>query len=443
MSTNTQQNATLEPATRRTAVRVFGIGSGGINIMELLLKEALPGTPDLFAEGLAKGTLAGLSFVAVDTDPHVLAASSAPDKVHLETPLLRGMGTGGDPDRGRALAEEQLSRLKSLCEGVDVVFILAGLGGGAGTGIAPVIARAAKEAGALALAFVTTPFQCEGSRRQRLAQQGMTDLKAAADGAVCLPNQQVFSMIDENTSVLDTFKITNDFLVAGVRGVWRLLLYKGLIEIHFADLARLFRDRHSQSTFAVAEGMGPTRSRDVFDKLLAHPMLDNGQVLAEAEAVLVSLVGGPDLTMAEVNRVMEQVNRHCERAQVIMGAAIDAAFTDRLAVTLVATTKPADAVPQEKQEDVDQQILTPPSGRRPGSRFKAPAPILEHDQVQELLTQQGRGSARARKTATRLRQTQLQLDIVSKGRFDKSEPTIHRGEDLDVPTYIRRGVALN
>ena len=205
-------------------------------------------------------------------------------------------------------------------------FILAGLGGGAGTGISPVLAGAAKEAGALVLGFVTTPFDCEGGRRQRLAQYGLAELKAAADGVISLPNQKVCKMIDENTSVLETFKITNDFLAAGVRGVWRLLMHKGLIEIHFSDLAALLRDRHGESCFAVAEAMGPTRSREVMDKLLAHPMLEGGQMLGESDAVLVSLIGGPDLTMAEVNRVMEQVNRQCEHAQVIMGAAIDGAF---------------------------------------------------------------------------------------------------------------------
>ena len=448
MTTTTQQDATIESAGKRISVKVFGVGGAGINVMELLLKEALPGTPDMFADGQDKGGMPGLSFVAVDTDPHALAASSAREKLQLETPLLRGLGTGGDPERGRTLAEEQLPRLKALSEGADVVFILAGLGGGAGTGIAPVLARAAKETGALVLAFVTTPFQCEGTRRQRLAQQGLTELKSAADGAIRLPNQQVFKMIDENTSVLDTFKITNELLVAGVRGIWRLLLHKGLIEIHFTELANLLRDRHAESTFAVAQALGPTRSREVMDKLLAHPMLNGGQALTEAEAVLVSLMGGPDLTMAEVNRVMEQVNRQCEHAQVIMGAAIDETFKERLAVTLIATSKQADADREKGSgsgggEDLDTQLLPRSSAGRPGSRFVPPAPELPPEQVQQLLLRQSRGGARARKSPSRLRQTQLSLDIISKGRFDKSEPTIHKGEDLDVPTYIRRGVPLN
>ena len=432
MNTNAQKEAVVETPKKTISVKVLGVGGAGINVMELMLKSGLP----------------GVGFAAVDTDAQSLAASSASEKVHLETQLLRGLGTGGDPDRGRALAEEQLPKLKSLCEGADVVFILAGLGGGAGTGISPVLARAAKEAGALVLGFVTTPFECEGGRRQRLAQHGLAELKSSADGVICLPNQKVLKMIDENTSVLETFRIANEFLADGVRGVWRLLMHKGLIDIHFADLAALIRDRHAESSFAVAEAMGPTRSREVMDKLLAHPMLDGGQVLGESEAVLVSLIGGPDLTMAEVNRVMEQVNRQCEHAQVIMGAAIDEAFSERLAVTLIAARKNPERASEEPgaaagAEELDQQLLPRSATARPGSRFVPPAPPLASDQVQQLLARQSRGGSRQRKSLAKSRQTQLPLEIVSKGRFDKSEPTIHKGEDLDVPTYIRRGVALN
>jgi cell division protein FtsZ len=296
---------------------------------------------------------------------------------------------------------------------------------------------------------VTTPFVCEGGRRQRLAQHGLAELKAAADGVISLPNQKVFKMIDENTSVLETFKITSDLLAAGVRGIWRLLMRKGLIDIHFADLSALLRDRHGESCFAVAEAMGPTRSREVMDKLLAHPMLDGGQMLAESEAVLVSLIGGPDLTMAEVNRVMEQVNRHCEHAQVIMGAAIDDTFNERLAVTLISACKGPETEPAGEtgptgcSEDLGAQLLPRSTKSRRGSRFVPPAPSLPPEQVQQLLAGQGRGGSRSRKSASAMRQGQLPLEIISKGRFDKSEPTIHKGEDLDVPTYIRRGVALN
>jgi len=281
--------ASLEsPRTR--AIKIFGIGGAGV----------------LLGDALNHGEFAGANFVAIDTDAQSLAASSATVKIHLETKLLRGLGTGGDPERGHALAEEQFSTLKSACEGAEVVFIVAGLGGGAGSGVSPVLARAAKESGALVLAFVTLPFLCEGNRRQQQADHSLEQLRAVADGIICLPNQKAFKLIDENTSVLETFRITGSLLIEGIRGIWQLLTRPGLIQIHFDDLCALVRDRHSESAFAFVETSGPARSREIIEKLLAHPLLDEGRALAGANAVLVSLTGGKDLTMAEVNRVMEK-----------------------------------------------------------------------------------------------------------------------------------------
>ena len=245
MKTKTENQPRTSKPPERPSIKIFGVGSAGVSLLD-----ALDG-----------GEFAGAGFVAVNTDAASLAASSATVKIHLENKLLRGLGTGGDPERGRALAEEQFSTLKSACEGADVVFILAGLGGGAGSGIRPVLARAAKETGALVLAFVTLPFECEGNRRQQQAQQGLEQFKSVADGVICLPSQKTFKLIDENTSVLDTFRITGGLLVEGVRGVWQLLTRPGLIQIHFADLCALVRDRHSESAFAFVEAAGARRAR--------------------------------------------------------------------------------------------------------------------------------------------------------------------------------------
>jgi cell division protein FtsZ len=340
-----------------------------------------------------------------------------------------------------------VSKFKAACEGVKCVFLVAGLGGGAGTGISPVLARAAKEAGALALAFVTLPFDCEGNRRGRQAREGLEQLKAAADGVICLPNQVVFKRIDETTSVLDTFKLTSELLADGVAGVWRLIVRKGLMEIHFADFCALLGGSRGESAFATAEAAGATRSREAVDRLLAHPMLDGGRTLAESDAILVSLIGGPDLTMTEVNRVMGQINGKCADAQVMLGAAIDEDFRERLAITvIVAAPRETGRTPAPHAAPLsgrlDTQPLSSAETARSHSRFVAPAPSLTPEKMEQLMTRQA-GGGRARKSVAKLRQGQLPLEIVSKGRFDKSEPTIHKGEDLDVPTYIRRGVPLN
>jgi cell division protein FtsZ len=418
--------APLETTQART-IKIIGVGGAGVSLLDTL-------NGDEFS---------GAHFVAVNTDAPSLAASSATVKIHLETKLLRGLGTGGDPERGRAIAEEQFATLKTACEGADVILIIAGLGGGAGSGISPVLARAAKETGALVLAFVTLPFLCEGNRRQQQAQQSLEQLKSVADGVICLPSQKAFKLIDENTSVLDTFRITGGLLVEGVRGVWQLLTRPGLIQIHFNDLCALVRDRHSESAFAFVEASGAGRSREIVEKLLAHPLLDEGRTLAESDAVLVNLMGGKDLTMAEVNRVMEKIGHHCERAQIIMGAAVDAAMKNKLSVTVIAAKQNSnlELLAGAASGDSPEQMTSRSATLRPASRCVSQPQTTALEQREQLLKQHAAG--RGRKAASKMRQTQLSLAIISKGRFDKSEPTIHRGEDLDIPTYYRRGVVLN
>ena len=422
MKTKSESHAAIIHPAQKPAVKIFGVGGAGVQLLDMVIG----------------GEFTGASFAVIDTDATSLAASPAPVKIQLETKLLRGLGTGGDPERGRALAEEQFATLQTACEGATVIFILAGLGGGAGSGISSVLARAAKETGALVLAFVTLPFACEGNRRQRQAQQGLDELRAIADGVICLPTQKTFKLIDENTSVLDTFRITGGLLLESVRGVWRLLTRRGLIQIHFDDLRALVHDRHSESVFASIEAAGVARSREIVEKLLAHPLLDEGRALAEADAVLVSLMGGTDLTMAEVNRVMEQISRQCEQAQVIMGAAVDETLKNRLCVTVIAAKNAVTRV--ETPGDSPESTVARGATARMAPHALPSLPSLSLEQREQMMTRRG---ARGRKSGSKMLQTQLPLAIVSKGRFDKSEPTIHKGEDLDIPTYIRRGVALN
>ncbi len=430
MKTNIETPVTELKSTGARTIRIVGIGGAGVSLLDSLNCEEF----------------AGAGLVAINTDGPSLAASTALVKIHLETKLMRGLGTGGDPERGKALAEEQFSTLKTACEGADVVLIISGLGGGAGSGISPVLARAAKETGALVLAFVTLPFVCEGNRRQQQAQQSLLQLKSVADGVICLPNQKTFKLIDENTSVLDTFRITGGLLVEAVRGVWQLLTRPGLIQIHFEDLCALVRDRHSESVFASVEASGPGRSREIVEKLLVHPLLDEGRALADAGAVLVSLLGGKDLTMAEVSRVMEQISRHCDHAQIIMGAAVDATMKNRLSVTVIAAKQgavaesPSALTQPTTVGDQGGQMTSRGATTRSGARCATSAPAFNLDQREQLLAKH---ASRPRKAQSKMRQEQLPLAIISKGRFDKSEPTVHKGEDLDIPTFVRRGVALN
>jgi cell division protein FtsZ len=282
---------------------------------------------------------------------------------------------------------------------------------------------------------------------------GLDHLRNVADGVICLPHQKAFKLLEEHSGFAETFCASGKILIEGLRGVWRLLMYRGLIEIHFEELRAVLREHQGETCFATIESAGTTRARDAIEKLPAHPLLDGGAALKHADTVLVSLMGGPDLSMADVNRVMEDLNEQCRNARVIMGAAVDEAFRDRLAVTLIATRrrKRELSTPNQLKADetappgpeFDTELLHPTKSERPCSRLVPPAPALTTEQRDQILAKQTGKSARTRKAGPRMKQTTLPLDIVNKGRFDKSEPTIHKGEDLDLPTYVRRGIALN
>jgi cell division protein FtsZ len=418
-----------EPALKKQIVlKVFGLGGAGCN-----------------AAGFASQVgFAGVEFLAVNTDAQSLDACATPAKFVLGADRTRGLGAGGDPELGRAAAEEDVEKIRSFCAGADIIFLLAGLGGGTGTGAAPVFARVARENGALVLALVTLPFDFEGDRRQFQAQTGLQQLKTHADAVICLPNQKLFKMLDENTSVLEGFKISNSLLSEGLRGIWRMLTQTGLINVDFADLCSVTRGRHAASFFATAEAVGEKRAEQVIEKLMAHPLLDGGQVLNESDSLLVSIAGGPDVTMSEIHKLMEPLHRQCENAHFIFGAAIDEAFAGRLSVTLIASRRRQEEVPAPfKDLPPDKldpmQFLDTSVQERSASRFGAPPPTLSDEKKEQIIRVQG---VRSRKKLSRL-QKELPLEIIFKGRFEKSDPTIRNGEDLDVPTYIRRGVPLN
>jgi cell division protein FtsZ len=425
-------SAPQNPEPSPCSIKVIGVGNAGIKVIERVIARRLP----------------GLACAAVNTDAKSLDASSATEKLRLEDRAAGSGVSGGDPLRGRQSAEARFGELKALCNGAQIVFILAGMGGGAGTGISPVLAKAARESGALTLGFVILPFDCEGNCRQRAALAGRDEFMTAADCILSFPNQRKLKLIEKSTSITATFERANELLADGVAGVWRLLNCSGLTRVHFRELSALLKDHHAGSSIATAEAAGPERARELVEKLVAHPMLHGGKALAEAAGLLVGLTGGAELAMVELNYVMEQINRRCRGAQILMGTTSDESFKDRLAITVLTVERAEDAAAAENEkypqqaEDLGTQLLRETSTPRPGSRLVPPPPNLEPEKARQILARQTSGQ-RGRKSAARLRQTQLPLELISKGRFDKSEPTIHNGEDLDLPTYVRRGVILN
>lgn len=409
-------------------LKILGVGGAGCKIAEHL-----------------KGLSGGVEFFAINADVQALNDCGIDNHFAIGSKLTGGLGTGGDPERGRAAALEDTEGLESICKDADIVFVLAGLGGGTGTGAAPLVAATARKLGALALSFVTLPFDCEGARRQEQAAGGLRELQKAADGVVCLPNQKVFKLINEDTSVLDTFKTTNDYVAQGIRAIWKLVSETGFINLDFADLCNLVRGREANSSFATVEASGPQRVREAVDRLLAHPLLGEGSVLPAADAVLVSLCGSSSLSMSEVDRLMELLGRTCEKAQIKLGATIDDAFDDRISVTVIAAHKVAEPEETETTDPasrlegagaLDINIFTGnPGERRPAEPAEEEEPVSTAAPV--------RAWRRRRRRNRSINHPMLPLDMMPKGPFENAEPTLHNGEDLDVPTFVRRGMILN
>ena len=408
----------LATSTRDLRIKVLGVGGAGCTAVAHLARE----------------NLAGVSFTVINTDASALAQSPIEERLLIGTRSCRGLGAGGDLERGRAAAEEDSPAIAALTENVDLVFVVAGLGGGTGSGATPVIARIARDGKALVLGVVVTPFQFEGVRRQQQAGFALHELKAVADAVICMPNQKLLRLVDETAPLPDALEGINAFIADAVRSIWTLVTRRGIVQADFASLCAATQGRHAESSLAIGRASGENRVAEAADKLLTHPLIDEGALLSDATIVFVSIVASPGLSMGEVHGIMERISNIAHSAHIVMGAVIDDSLANQLTVTLIAGRGESEAAA--------------------ASRLEAPAPVTENGHP-TVAASRGiakatsapitdvAGAARPRKPGQRLRQTQLPLEIISRGRFEKSEPTIHHGQDLDVPTYIRRGVALN
>lgn len=391
----------------------------------------------------------GFTYAGIDADAAAVQAGPLPQMVFVGGRLTRGFGAGGDPELAKAAAEDELQALRALCQGRSLVFVLAGLGGGSGTGIAPVVARVAREAGASVFAFVTTPFECEGSRRQQQALMGLHRLKTVADGVLCLPNEKMLRLDGGQPTLLDAYRAGREHIREAVLCIWNQLTRPGVMNVHFADLCSVLRGPNLESAFARVEAEGAGRADDALRQLLAHPLLAEGETLRRAEALLVCFSAGPDLGMHETRAIVSELTRLSGGARVVVGASVDEACGSRLTVTVIASTR--QVVLHETPEDPGMPSVLPtverhatanpaPDPSNSARRLAPPAPELTAEMTSELMMQKG---GRGRAGRHKAQQAQLNFEVVTKGRFEKCEPTLRNGHNLDQPTYLRRGVALN
>jgi cell division protein FtsZ len=301
-------------------IKVIGIGGAGGNAVNTMIASGLP----------------GVQFIAANTDMQALGASLAATKIQLGAQLTKGLGAGANPEVGRQAALEDTEAIREHLGAADMVFITAGMGGGTGTGGAPVVARIAKELGALTVAVVTKPFQFEGKKRMLQADQGMRELKDAVDTLIAIPNQRLLAIAGRNTSLLETFKKADDILLQAVRGISDLITVHGLINLDFADVRTIMAEM-GMAMMGAGSANGENRAVEAAQRAIASPLLEDLSIRG-AKGVLINITGSHDLSLHEVNDAATLIHDEAhEDANIIFGAVIDERMGDEIRITVIAT----------------------------------------------------------------------------------------------------------
>lgn len=301
-------------------IRVVGIGGGGGNSTDSMISE---------------GQIQGVDFIVLNTDAQALLKNKATTKLQIGENLTRGLGSGGDPEIGRAAAEESAEKIKQLLEGSDMVFLTAGMGGGTGTGATAIVAQAAKEAGALTIAVVTKPFNFEGARRKVAAEEGIEELKDKVDTLITIPNQRILEAVDKKLSLIEAFKVADSVLGHGVKGISDIITVPGLINVDFADVKAIMNEAGS-ALMGIGVGVGENRAQLAARQATSSPLLEVS--MEGARGVLFNITGGADMTMQEVEDASRVISKSADPdANIIFGAAINEDLKDEIRITLIAT----------------------------------------------------------------------------------------------------------
>lgn len=409
-------------ADRDVGIKLIGVGGGGSNAVDRLKMENLD----------------RLQLAVVNTDLKTLGNSPVQDKVLIGAGLTRGLSAGGDPALGYAAAEADRDKIAEIVRDTDLIFLVAGLGGGTGSGAAPLIADIARESGALVIAFVTMPFSFEGGRRRKQAEDALNELRASAHAVIPLSNDLLLQEGSEQTSVLDAFGRADEWLGRGVKSIWGLLARTGLINVDFQALRTAFQTRGGKTLFGLGVGEGENAALAAFEDLKQCPLLATPEFARKADRLMVNITGGPDLSLTKVNELMTAVTEEFGReAHVIMGAVIDEALLGKVEICVLGATdlggrtftraKPITPARRPEKTPAAEEAPTAPAAAAsatgtPARTAKTPAADKINPQQEEF----GFGGE----------------PVANRGSFDKSDRNLFEGQDLDVPTYLRRGIKV-
>ncbi|NLI90773.1 MAG: cell division protein FtsZ [Peptococcaceae bacterium] len=300
-------------------IKVIGVGGGGNNAVNRMISAGLK----------------GVEFIGINTDAQALQMSRAAEKIQIGIKLTKGLGAGANPEIGHSAAEESRDEIAKSLLGADMVFVAAGMGGGTGTGAAPVVAEIAREVGALTVGVVTRPFSFEGRKRAMQAERGIMELRDKVDTLITIPNDRLLQVVDKHTTVQAAFGIADDVLLQGVQGISNLITIPGLINLDFADVKTIMQDTGS-ALMGIGQASGENRAVDAARKAISSPLLETS--IEGAKGVLLNITGGPNLTLLEVNEASEIVGEAADQeANIIFGAVIDESLKDDLRVTVIAT----------------------------------------------------------------------------------------------------------
>jgi cell division protein FtsZ len=453
-------------------IKVVGVGSAGSNALDRVL-----------LDGMDKNDL-----VAANTDVQSLASSVAARKVQLGRECTRGLGTGGDPELGYQAAIESADEIRQAIAGARMIFICAGLGGGTGSGAAPIVAQLAREAGSLVIAFATLPFSFEGKRRAAQAQDALTRLNEVANAVICFENDRMGDMVAPKAGIHQAFGVADMTISQSVRSIVNLIQRPGLIRIGFDDLFAALCSQNGRCLFGFGESDSDNRAHDALTQALKNPLMDKGRMLSEAAHVLVQVAGGPGMTLSEVEILMRELGRHVrDHTQIVFGTAVDGKMGNRLAVTIISSLASEDSnVPQSAPPMAEPFLAPPPAALE---QIEEPPPIappkidiqpepeivpkaerpprdlIPFEQPQPVAADAPPAPPSIKKPVPRLippkkkpviekeskppkekyahaKQEMMQFEPVTRGRFEKSEPTIVEGQDLDVPTFLRKNIRV-
>lgn len=401
--------AEIKPPVETFArIKVVGVGGSGCNAISRMIEAKLK----------------GVEFVAINTDAQALHHNKATEKVHIGKNLTKGLGTGMNPEIGRQAAEENRDEIQEVLKGTDMVFVTCGLGGGTGTGAAPVVAETAKELGALTVAIVTKPFSFEGAQRKAIAEEGLESLKDRVDTLITIPNDKLLQIIDKKTTLINSFKIVDDVLRQGVQGISDLIIKPGIVNVDFADVRTIMANSGS-ALMGIGTASGEERASEAAKAAINSPLLELS--IDGAKGVLFNVCGSSDLTMLEINEAANIITESIDpNAKVIFGAVIDEAVKKgEIQITVVATGFDADIVKENPMSKMSRMTIE-------DSRRKK---IIENDEEGEF-----QGMTFSGKTESRMIiEEKVQPRPIKSQAITQSEKIMEDEDDeLEIPAFIRR-----